>query len=807
MPIRAHCDFGSAYFTACVSHRNLPVKSKAISILSGYLLLFFCLLWLNAPVVTPAAAVTQDRPWDLANYVRPWIGSEHGRWYQTVGACRPFGLAEVVPDTEIQSRFGSSGYVYSKTNVFGFAHLHGWGLAAILVMPTQGGVDLARGPDGWFSGHQHANEIMSAGYHKVLLDRYGITAEVTSTIRAGFHRWTFARAGLADMLFDLGAKLPEAEQAEAQVLCVSDTEMEGWVQMRSNYEGESQDVGRVYFVARFNRPFTALHAWQGKDLGEVNSAAGKSLVVYPRFSVKRGEVVTMKIGLSLCNPAQARKNLETEIGDRDFQAIRDESRAQWNEWLSRVQVTGGTEAQRIKFYTDVWHTGFGHQTINDADGAYFDRMSGRIRQLPLKNGRPQHRVFNTDTFWLTQWQLNLWWGMVHPGVLEEWVQDLLLWYDNDPKHRIPWGNVNGAHSWVMMGCPRTPLIGRAIQMGMRGFDAETAYTELKQMHTSPRVGGRGWVDGLDEYLSLGYVSCDAAIIDRSRSASLTCEYAYPDWALAQLALKLGHTNDYTDFMRRSANWTNLWDGQYIRLRHHDGRWADFNPLVGRNRGYAEANAEQYSFFNVQDVPGMAARMGGFDRFAERLQNDFVQAEPRKFAFSEGQFGSEGTVNYANEPCMAEAHLFNYAGRPWLSQYWVRRVHELAYGGTDASGGHAHGDEDQGMMGAVSALMATGLFSVRGGCENPPIYEITSPLFDTVTFLLDTNYYSGKKFVIQTHDNSPANCYIQSARLNGRPLENCWIYQRQFAAGGKLELWLGSKPSTNWGVAIPPWMAH
>jgi len=515
----------------------------------------------------------------------------------------------------------------------------------------------------------------------------------------------------------------------------------------------------------------------------------------------------MKIGLSFCSATGARNNLDAEIGGRSFEAIRDESRAEWNQWLNRVTVRGGTESQRIKFYTDAWHALFGRQTLNDADGAYVDRMSGRIRRLPMENGRSQHRVFNTDSLWLSQWQLNLWWGMACPKILQEWVQDSLLWYENDPNHRIPWGNVNGAQSWVMMGCQRTPLIARAVQMGMTGFDAERAYAVLKEMHTSPRVGGHGWMDGLNEYLSLGYVSSDAEIIDQSRSASLTCEYAFPDWALAQLALKLGHTNDSAEFMRRSENWTNLWDGQYIRPRHRDGRWADFNPLVGRNRGYAEANAEQYSFFNVQDVPGMAVRMGGFDRFAERLQNDFVQAEPRQFAFSEGQFGSEGTVNYANEPCMAEAHLFNHAGRPWLSQYWVRRVHELAYGGTDASGGYAHGDEDQGMMGAVSALMATGLFSVRGGCENPPMYEITSPLFDTVTFQLDTNFYSGKQFVIQTYDNSPANCYIQSAKLNGQPLDNCWIYQSQFAAGGKLEIWLGPKPNTNWGVAIPPWRAH
>jgi predicted alpha-1,2-mannosidase len=740
---------------------------------------------------------------DYVDYVRPWIGSKTGRWFQTVSATRPFGMVGITPDTELRIRFGGSGYVYQKTDVYGFSHLHGWGLAALLVMPTVGGVSPAQGPDGWKSPHQHANEVMTAGYHKVLLDRYGITAEITSTARAGFHRWAFANDGAADVLFDLHSALAEADQVNARAAKTSDTEIEGWVHMNAGYGGESGDVGKVYFVARFSKPFASLHAWKDKDLGQVAVAEGHPLVVYPRFAVKRGEVLWMKIGLSFTSIAEARMNLETEIGARDFPAIQDESRAEWNEWLGKVQVTGGTDDERIKFYTDVWHSLFGRQTLNDADGSYFDRMSNQVRRLPLAGGKPRHRVFNTDAFWWTMWNLNLWWGLAYPSVLEEWVNDSLLWYDNDPKHRIPWGNVNGGHSWVMLGCERTPLLCRALQMGMPGIDAEKAYAALRQMHTSPRVGGRGWLDGLDDYLALGYIACDSKIQDRSRSASLTCDDAYTDWALAQLAKKLGHQDDHAMFLKRSANWRNLWDGQYIRPRHRDGRWAEFDPLIGRDRGYCESNAEQYSFFTVHDVPGVAQLMGGLDKYAERLDRDFQRAEPARFSFAEGQFGSEGTVNYSNQPNMQAAHLFNHAGRPWLSQYWVRRAHERAYGAVDAVGGYAYGDEDQGQMGALSALMAIGLFSIRGGCENPPIYEITAPVFETVTIELDPKYCPGRQFVIKTYNNSPENVYIQAAKLNGRPLENCWIYHRDLAAGGTLELWLGPKPNTRWGVATPP----
>ena len=402
---------------------------------------------------------------DYVDCVRPWIGSNAGRWFQTVSACRPFGMVGITPDTELKVRFGGSGYVYQKTDVYGFCNLHGWGLAAILVMPTTGGVSPAAGPDGWKSPHRHANEVMTAGYHKVVLDRYGITAEITSTARAGFHRWTFADDGAADIFFDLHSALAEADQVGAEVSQAGDREIEGWVNMHAACECESNEVGKVYFVARFSKPFASLRAWKNADLGPVNSAAGHPLVVYPRFQVKRGDVLSMTIGLSFCNVSQARKNLDVEIGARDFQTIKDQSRAEWNEWLGRVEVAGGTEQQRIKFYTDVWHSLFGRQTLNDVDGRYFDRMSNRIRQIPLDHGKPRHRVFNTDAFWWTMWNLNVWWGLAYPSVLEEWVQDSLLWYDNDPRHRIPWGNVNGAHAWIMLGAERTPLICRARRWG------------------------------------------------------------------------------------------------------------------------------------------------------------------------------------------------------------------------------------------------------------------------------------------------------------------------------------------------------
>jgi putative alpha-1,2-mannosidase len=202
---------------------------------------------------------------------------------------------------------------------------------------------------------------------------------------------------------------------------------------------------------------------------------------------------------------------------------------------------------------------------------------------------------------------------------------------------------------------------------------------------------------------------------------------------------------------------------------------------------------------THDVQGLADLMGGNDAYCDKLNYAFEQS--REFDFA-GAYG-KGYVSYGNQPACGMAHLFNYAGKPWLSQYWVRQVNERTYGGITPDSGYGGHDEDQGQMGGVSALMSIGLFQARGGCDVDPIYEITAPVFDEVTIHLDPRYYPGKIFRIVAKNNAPENVYIQSARLNGNPLENCWFYHRDFIKGGLLELWLGPKPNKAWGVKPLP----
>ncbi|WP_337918529.1 glycoside hydrolase domain-containing protein [Actinopolymorpha pittospori] len=260
------------------------------------------------------------------------------------------------------------------------------------------------------------------------------------------------------------------------------------------------------------------------------------------------------------------------------------------------------------------------------------------------------------------------------------------------------------------------------------------------------------------------------------------------------------TDAYEYLLDRSRNWRNLYDPStgFIRPRHEDGTFLeDFDPLSPSD--FVESNSWQATWFTSHDVMGLANLMGGEAAYADRLNYAFERARDSNFI---GVYG-EGYVSYGNQPGLQVAHLFNYVGKPWLTQYWVRQVKERTYGSISTTDGYGHHDEDQGQMGATSALMAMGLFEVTGGGASRPVYDITSPVFDAITITLNQDYYEGKTFRILTHHNSARNVYIQRANLDGRRLDNAWFRHDQLADGGTLELWMGDRPNTRWGTKEPP----
>ena len=225
-----------------------------------------------------------------------------------------------------------------------------------------------------------------------------------------------------------------------------------------------------------------------------------------------------------------------------------------------------------------------------------------------------------------------------------------------------------------------------------------------------------------------------------------------------------------------------------------GNFIHKDPLSGV--GWVEANSWQATCAVSHDIPGLAKLMGGNDTLCKKLNYAFEMSEANDFVFSY----SEGYINYANQPSCANAHVFNYAGKPWLSQYWVRKVREQTFSGTTPDLGYGGHDEDQGQMGGLSALMAIGLFSLKGCVDVEPVYDITTPIFDKITIELNPSYYPGKTFVIETQNNSIENRYIQKAFLNEKPLNTFWFTHHDFAQGGVLKLILGDTPNKSWGIS-------
>jgi predicted alpha-1,2-mannosidase len=323
-------------------------------------------------------------------------------------------------------------------------------------------------------------------------------------------------------------------------------------------------------------------------------------------------------------------------------------------------------------------------------------------------------------------------------------------------------------------------------------DHENAFQQIKKNHFPGGMmgGGKFFAHDLEFYDKNGWWP---------NNAGINIEAAFQDWGAAQMAKKMGKTDDYNYFFNRSQSWKKCYNPEHKLLFPVDpkGEFVHNDPL--RGWGYVEANAWQATWGVSHDIKGLSQLMGGDDELCNKLNEAFEQGTKSDFVYSY----SKGYVSYANQPGCSNAHVFSYANAPWMTQYWVRQVNEKAYGGITPDLGWGGHDEDQGQMGGVSALMSIGLFNIVGTESPNPYYEITAPVFDKVTIALDNKYYQGKEFVIKTYNNSKENCYIQKAKLNGKLLDNFWFYHEDFAKGGELEIWLGDKPNKEWGLAHYP----
>nr|WKN34564.1 GH92 family glycosyl hydrolase [Tunicatimonas sp. TK19036] len=766
---------------------------------------------INAQSTTDLTTVEKIAPVDL---VYPHLDAANSRWFFFSSACRPFGMVNLSPDMTIDGAW-NSGYRYEEDSIYFFSHIHAWQMSGIPMLPTTGEFKGHLGPDSYKSAYQHTKEEATPGYHRVFLEDYNILAELTSTPRVGFHRYTFPESDESHILLDLGTVLGPSGTQSGYAKKISTTEIAGYAVMDAT--SRRPQPLEVYYVIQLNKPFRTMKGWQNQQLlGEIAEFEGEGGGIYMEFDTEAEEKILMKVGISYVSTEQARLNIETELPEWNFDEIVDASKEDWNQTLSKIEIEGGTFLERRRFYTDLWHALQGRRMISDANGKYCDRTGGkkRIGQIPLgTDGKPAFNHYNSDSFWGAQWTISTLWQLAYPEIAEEFVNSMLLMYDDGGL--IPRGPSGGNYTYVMTGASSTPFIVGAYMKGIRGYDVDKAYEGLKKNHLPGGIMARAGYEhttekggGLEYYMERGYIPYpmdDKRWGGHQDGAGQTLEYAYQDWCLAQMAKSLGKEEDYTYFMERSHNWKNLLDPEtgWIRPRERDGSWrSPFDPY-DHQKGFVESNSAQSTWYVPHDLPGLAAEMGGKEVAAQKLVKSFEVAAKQDFTSGKShdqELQAEMRrvpINYGNQPSIQTAFVFNHIGYPWLTQYWSREVIEKSFSDLSPQRGY-NGDEDQGLMGALSVLMKMGIFEMKSGNETEPLYELGSPVFDRITIHLNPDYYPGKSVIIEAGNTSSTNRYIQSATLNGESLSSPFVPHQNLVKGGVLRLEMGGVPQKDWG---------
>ena len=768
--------------------------------------------------LTSTSIMGQKANKKLSDYVDPNIGTAHSRWFFYTPAAMPFGLAKLGPSTNAHlgnaQGWEATGYDDRDTSIEGFACLHEFQIGGIVLAPTVGKLQTRPGslenPDeGYRSRFDRKDEYATAGYYSILLKDYNVKAELTATKRVGFQRYTFPKSSQSNIIFDIGNRQGESGAVkESKVTITKDGRIEGYVITLPEYVKKYQagaDVA-MYFSAVVDKKPIAFGTFNKKETrsGAV-SIEGEGSGAYLTFNTDENETITVKIGLSYTSIANARLNLDTEAKKLDFNKARKQSDLTWNESLGRISVEGKNQVDKVKFYTGLYHALLGRGLGSDVNGAY-PMNNGGIGQIPLdKKGKPQHHYYNTDAIWGGFWNLTQLWSLAYPEYYADWVQAQLLVYKD-----AGWLGDGIANSKYVSGVG-TNFTGLAIasayNSGIRNFDVEKGYeAALKnELEWRGRIEGAGKMD-VQQFVELGYspqidnIGFDTNAKGSGFSASHTLEYSYSAYAVAQFAKALGKTKDYEKLIKLSEGWKLLYDKEtkFIRPKHEDGKFvANFDPSQPW-RGFQEGNAWQYTFYVPHNVTELVATLGK-DTFNNRLNDIFEKSQKNVFGGGtkiDAFAGLSGFYNHGNQPNLHISWLFNYSGKPYLTQKWVHAICDEFYG-TEGIHGYGYGqDEDQGQLGAWYVMSSIGLFDVKGLTDINPSFQIGSPLFDKV--IIKQAKKSGRKnFVIDIANNSKSNVYLQDVNLNGKQLDKLSIDLKDITKGGVLKINVGSEPSNKW----------
>ena len=707
----------------------------------------------------------------LIKYVDPFIGTGgHGHTYP--GATVPFGMVQLSPDNGQSGWDWCSGYHYSSDSIAGFSHTHlsGTGIGDwcdISVMPLAGPVASCENYKAKFS---HDNEKASPGFYQVKLDN-GIQASFTATEHCGLHQYIFPASGTPVIRFDLGFHINWDRPVETYIQQVNDSTIVGY-----RISKGWADVQRVYFAARTSVPFKSLQINNGTEAVSAKEAKGRMVQSQLIFADLSGKPVFLKVALSTVSTDKALQAMQ-EINGWNFSQTRAAAEAKWEKELEKIKVSTKDEQLKRIFYTALYHTCMAPVLYSDADGTY-QNAKGQI--LKMVSGQR----YTEFSLWDTFRALNPLFTLTQPERLPDIVNTMLTFYDENGL--LPIWDLSSWETNTMTGYHSIPVLADAILKNTKGIDVQKAYTAMKKSAMQN-------IRGTDVYRQYGYVPQDKY----GSSVTVTVEYAYDDWCIAQVAKKLGFNSDYETFMKRSASWKNLFDPAtgFIRAKNSNEKWVEpFDPYLSEHDPvkamYTEGNAWQHSFFVPQDVAGLAKAHGSNTKFIQKLDSLFsVSSEIKGANKSPDVSGLIGQYAHGNEPSHHIAYMYSFVGFPWKTQEKIRLIVDSMYHANPD--GYA-GNEDCGQMSAWGVWSIMGLYPANPASGQ---YVFGSPVLDEVVLTLPKN----GKMTIKAKNAAKNHPYIQSVTLNGKPYSRTYIDHATLLKGGLLEFNMSGTPNKQWGI--------
>lgn len=733
----------------------------------------------------------------LISFVNPFIGTDgYGNVYP--GAQIPFGGIQISPDTDHDFYDAASGYKYGHNTLLGISltHLSGTGipdLGDFLFTPGIGEIKLDRGikenPDsGYRSRYSHDKEWASPNYYGVELIDYGVKAEVTSGIRSGILRFTYPQSDKAFLLIDMNhTLLHSCEWSNVQIL--NDSTITGY-KLVKGWGPERH----VYFTAVFSGKQTGIQIMQDqkpivyntKRFRSSNEAWGKNLMICITFDTREDKEVIIKTAISAVSTNGARDNLK-ELEGETFGSLKAKGEALWEAELSKFHIEA-SKKDKETFYTSVYHAALHPFIFQDRNGEY----RGLDKNIAKANKFTNYTVFS---LWDTYRALHPLFNLVQQDKTADIAHSLLAHYDKSVEKMLPIWSFYGNETWCMIGYHAVSVLADMIVKGVKGFDYERAFDAMKTTAMNRNY------DCLPDYIRNGYVPFDK----EAESVSKTLEYAYDDFCIAQAAKALRKMDEYEYFINRSLGYQTILDPstKYMRGKDTKGNWrTPFTPIAYQGPGsingwgdITEGFTAQYTWYVPHDVQGHI-NLVGKALFHDRLDSLFTIPLPDDIPGAHDIQGRIGAYWHGNEPCHQIPYLYNYLGKPWKCQKWVRTIMNQFYGNQPSS---LSGNDDCGQMSAWYIFNCMGFYPTAPSSN---IYNIGSPGLAAIKVALG----NGKYIEVTTRHWSPNNIYVKEVYVNGEKYNKSYLTWNNLKDGINLEFVMSNSPNYKRGtdtLASPP----